>query len=714
MHPLIRLRAALGFLTLLLLPAAYAIGALPNQVTLVPDASVAANPVNAPQAFTVSTAGSYTVTLTDLATPTPLGSMSVAITTANGPAQAFSLTTNGAATAPYSVTKTATFAAGSYFAQVLASASQPGGTFSVVVTPVSPAGSAAVLSYHDVIAAPSTPTVGSAVQQKFTITASGSYTLAAQDFGFPAPLAAGTLDIIVLNDCSGSSSPTCTSQVVLSNLSVAGPSTASLAAGPYVLYAYAQADPVAMGGLYNLAITGGGSPATAYAATIPVGQLPTGYSFSVSAGVPISFSLADLGMGGGLPLVSTLTTLKAIVTEGTAAPLANLSSPTGATPDTFTPTTSGTAELFVYATPSNSTGLGAWSAYFSQGTGGSATTIADVAAPVAESGHFGYIFSTPALLASDTYSVAVHDFQVPQALAQQNAIVEQKGSALASAAAANPQSVDLNIPAQTSGAVNVLIFLTLQAGSPNDLFGVSVQNQTNGVNALQTTQAVGTLFTAIPLNSLTAGANYGVTFTDLGFPAAFTSVSAIGTQGNTEIGTITPGGAGQGGTFKFTAPASGSTTLNILAEPGAMHYGLYGVTAGLVPTATLTPGAVSVGGAQDVTLSWTSTDATGCAASGGWSGARPVSGSMVDVGALTQTTSYTLICTGPGGPSAPQTVTVNYSSSSSSSSSGGGSGSGSKSGGGAITPEWLLALGVLAGLKLRRRRAMLAGFGPRA
>jgi hypothetical protein len=115
-----------------------------------------------------------------------------------------------------------------------------------------------------------------------------------------------------------------------------------------------------------------------------------------------------------------------------------------------------------------------------------------------------------------------------------------------------------------------------------------------------------------------------------------------------------------------------------------------------------------VGGSQDVTLSWTSTNATSCAASGGWS-EPPLpaeSSSAVNVGPITQTTSYNLICTGPGGPSAEQTVTVDYTASSSSS-SGGGSGSGSKSGGGAFSPGVLLALSLLAGLNLRRRRAML-------
>src|SRR5205823_4877073 len=48
------------------------------------------------------------------------------------------------------------------------------------------------------------------------------------------------------------------------------------------------------------------------------------------------------------------------------------------------------------------------------------------------------------------------------------------------------------------------------------------------------------------------------------------------------------------------------------------------------------------------TLTWSSTDATTCTASGGWSGTKPTSGSE-DVGPLSTTTTFTLNCTGPGG-----------------------------------------------------------------
>jgi Spherulation-specific family 4 len=76
------------------------------------------------------------------------------------------------------------------------------------------------------------------------------------------------------------------------------------------------------------------------------------------------------------------------------------------------------------------------------------------------------------------------------------------------------------------------------------------------------------------------------------------------------------------------------------------------------PTVSLsaTPSSVSSGGASS--LAWTSANATGCTASGGWSGSEPTAGSA-STGALTTTTQYVLSCSGPGGSaSASTTVTV--------------------------------------------------------
>jgi hypothetical protein len=59
-------------------------------------------------------------------------------------------------------------------------------------------------------------------------------------------------------------------------------------------------------------------------------------------------------------------------------------------------------------------------------------------------------------------------------------------------------------------------------------------------------------------------------------------------------------------------------------------------------------------------LSWTSTNATACTASNGWTGSRPASGTETSA-ALTDTTNFGLVCSGPGGTaSASVDVTVVY------------------------------------------------------
>jgi hypothetical protein len=69
------------------------------------------------------------------------------------------------------------------------------------------------------------------------------------------------------------------------------------------------------------------------------------------------------------------------------------------------------------------------------------------------------------------------------------------------------------------------------------------------------------------------------------------------------------------------------------------------------------PSIVASGGST--TITWSSTNATACTASGAWSGTQPVSGTH-STGALTVDATYTLSCTGPGG-STQQSTTVTMS-----------------------------------------------------
>jgi hypothetical protein len=77
-----------------------------------------------------------------------------------------------------------------------------------------------------------------------------------------------------------------------------------------------------------------------------------------------------------------------------------------------------------------------------------------------------------------------------------------------------------------------------------------------------------------------------------------------------------------------------------------------------LPTVSLSALPATVGAGAAATLTWSSTNATSCTASGGWSGSVGVSGTQA-TGPLNTAMSYSLICTGAGGSSAPATTMVN-------------------------------------------------------
>jgi type 1 glutamine amidotransferase len=75
-----------------------------------------------------------------------------------------------------------------------------------------------------------------------------------------------------------------------------------------------------------------------------------------------------------------------------------------------------------------------------------------------------------------------------------------------------------------------------------------------------------------------------------------------------------------------------------------------------VPTVTLAANPASVASGGTSTLTWSSTNASSCTASGAWSGTKATSGSQASA-ALSATSTFTLTCTGAGG-SASSSATV--------------------------------------------------------
>lgn len=132
-----------------------------------------------------------------------------------------------------------------------------------------------------------------------------------------------------------------------------------------------------------------------------------------------------------------------------------------------------------------------------------------------------------------------------------------------------------------------------------------------------------------------------------------------------------------------------------------------------LPVATLSASVASTTTGQTFTLSWSSTDATSCTASGGatgdgWTGAIALSGTLgISAGAAGRYT-YAIACTGPGGTAqAHADVTVN---SPPPPPGGGGGGAVAGSGGGGGGGLGIGSLGLLALLAISRRRHAPSSF----
>ena len=148
-----------------------------------------------------------------------------------------------------------------------------------------------------------------------------------------------------------------------------------------------------------------------------------------------------------------------------------------------------------------------------------------------------------------------------------------------------------------------------------------------------------------------------------------TSVAMGGSTTLTWSSTDATGCTGSGD-WSGSVAASGSTTINNLTSNKTFSAQCTGpggtsasqsvtVTVQSVPaaTATLSANPTTVNSGGSTTLTWSSTNATSCTATGGWTGAKATSGNET-FSNLTANTMYSLQCSGTGGASAVQNVTV--------------------------------------------------------
>ncbi len=616
--------------------------------------------------FTLSNAGTYKVTLTDLGAsllpPAPLTQATMAVTSGDQVVGAPALLSNGTA----SLTLTA--AANTTYTLHIVGSPASGANSGEINEVVTDSGGNTVEGYVDTLALP-TPMVAngeSILTDTFTVTTAGNYTITLTDLQVPTALQ--TLIMAVVPTGGGP----------IATFAAAGQQTVLLPAGSYQITAIGKAASGSAGGLFWAGVSGGSGSVPYPAKFVPVGTVTQLQSAALPADT-YSATLRDLGFPN--PLLSGNGALSAIVVRDDG--LAVVTPLVAGTAQQFTVSSAGNNYLaFGVANPSSSSTAGSYSLLVQSTTATSAPAAINVAQAVAGASAsvgspFGFNTTIPT---AASYTVTLTDFSFPGALSSVNLAAVQGGVVIGTPLA----QVGHFVVNAAAGPLSLVAFS--QASASGGVFGIDVSPSAGSSAVFDASQPVGLAFATRPLKVTTAG-TYQVSAADVGFPAQFSSFDVLVTQGTQSVGQIYGGGQ-----FNFTGTAGDEYILDFIALPsGTFSAGTYSLTVATAPpapTVTLTSSAPSVSSGGTVTLTWTSQNATSCAASGGWSGSQATSGTATSP-VITGATTFTLTCSGGGGTTA-QSVSVSLNSPSP---------SGGHSGGGAI--NLLTLLGLVGSLLLR-------------
>lgn len=628
----------------------------------------------APQSFTVTAAGQVQVTLTDLVAPQAFTQLQLVVS--SGGSKVASL--DSAGSQQFAATP------GSYRIQVVGlpaaatSTAGPAGTFQVEVREL--AGNTVLKQFTDGVAAlPAPPTAQSGLDTTVAFTQAGTYQVTLTDRSLPAALSSLSL---LLNPAGGGLPVTMSGPCVTACTQSFTVSTA----GNYDLFVVATGANPDLAGLYSLKISGGPAGAVVYATTQPVGLLAAATNITLPAvgaytlssadfATPVALSALKLRLMQGADQLAALDASGSSIVSGAAL--------------------AGSAQLFAFARAASGSGGGA-GVYAVGLTQGAQAVYRDVRTlpsgydATVNAGGYPYAFT---VAASGNYRLQVRDLNFPTAFSLLRAVVVQNGNMVQSGSGA---SIDASFPL-AAGPAFLAVVGSPSASSANSLMGISLAPQAGGTTLLNQAQGIGPLFATHTVTVPAAG-SYDLSINDLHFPATFGELAVAVTSGPDLVGQIF--GSGQ---IRFTAQP-GTYSINLLARADATaQYGTWGYELADTPPApavnlSVSPAAVSPNGTAMIT--WSTTNATSCSATGGWNGTRPVSGTETSA-ALAGDTTFTLSCTGTGGSSSRSaTVTVTASN----------TGSG---GGGALgAPGLLLLAGMASALRrARTRRNDQARFG---
>jgi hypothetical protein len=600
--------------------------------------------------FDLAAAGDFTFRLTDLRFPQPLGTATALLT--RGTTTVSRLTSFG--------TTPVTLQGGRHKVLVAATPANASsfGAFGVSLQPV--AGGSNVLDFSDQARAtqPAIASLQSTLQASFAVTVPGTYRLAATDVSFPGPLQ--RLDVLV----------TTAGGAVVATLSQAVPSVdVSLPAGNYTLLALAEATPVAAAGAYSLAVSGAGTQP--YSQVHGVGALGAASAVTLGAGNTHTVQVVDYGVP------APLNDVQVLVTRGDTV-LARMAG-TGST--TFT-AASGGASLFVLQSPGAGFNRGASGIVVASGTARVFERV-EVTSPVRTSGGAVLIAEPVDLPAAATYRVELADFEFPAAAAAAELHVIQGGTELARLA--GPGGVDA---VATAGRMFLLLDAAPGTLTRSSLLGTRVAQSPAGTTVAESTLALGILLQTRYVD-IPASGSYDLAIADLAFPASLADLALAVTRGGERVASIYGSGS-----VRFNATA-GRYALNLLARPtDPRGFGAYSLLLDATPpppVITFSANPVRIRQGETTQLTWSTTGATACVASDGWSGTRATTGTATSA-VLNAGTRFTLTCSGPGGStSASIDVEVRPVSTS--------------GGGGASGPGLGLLLATLAVLGRRRRAA---------
>ncbi len=619
-----------------------------------------AAPAPSESSFSTTAAQNLTVTLTDFQAPAAFTSLQVAVTLGE--------TLVGMASVDYTTnqvlaTVNLPAANGSYTLHVIGvpDATQGVGSFGVCVAPsATPTVCIADASFAGNItvqSAPANPTL-STLGLTLTVATPGAYTFTYSDDQFPVPLSVAPSLALFQG-----------SQAVAGAVPIpASPATLTLSAGSYTLLGFARADSTAQAGLYGVSVTGPAGVAPLLSATYPVGTLAPAWQSNNPSAQSLTLALTDFQFPAALTSASALVTSGAAV-EGSASVAggpSNFSAPAG--------------HLQVWAYGTAGTGGGS----FEIDLKSSSASLLQSALGVDNGGPEVYAFIPPQPLAPGSYQATANDFQFPSTLSAVQFAVAQNGIILAQESTVGSLqfvpvagSVVLLVAATPPTNGNGLIDVNIQTG------GASPQLEFDKVQLVNSTQG----FTS---KTFTVGAtgNYDVTLTDLAFPAKFSTLALVASSNGAKLGSVY-----FGGTFPITV-SPGNFQLTLIGIPATtQQYGLYGiniVNAPPIVNLAASPSSVPAGGLTS--LSWTTTNALSCAASGGKFTGSNLGATGTTAVSVAATTTYTLTCTGAGGTGVG-TATVTATSAPASSGGGGGIG---------VETLALLSLFALIGSRARK------------